>query len=126
MPRRGVWVGPDESLAHLGSARWLAAEIAPERVVYRANSLVALQAAARAGVGVAPLPCYIGDRDPALVRVHAPIAAMAATMWVLIHPDLRRVVRIRAFVDFMLPELARVHALMEGRSPRRRAAAARS
>jgi DNA-binding transcriptional LysR family regulator len=121
-----LWVGPDESLAHLGSARWLAAEIASERVVYRANSLVALQTAARAGVGVAPLPCYLGDRDPALLRVRGPIPAMAARMWVLIHPDLRRVVRIRAFVDFMLPALERMRALLEGRAPRRRVAAARS
>jgi DNA-binding transcriptional LysR family regulator len=111
-----VWAGPDESLAHLGSARWLERQIASERVVYRANSLVALQAAARAGVGVAPLPCYLGDRDPALVRVHGPVPAMAASMWVLIHPDLRRMVRIRAFVDFVLPALARMRALMEGRS----------
>jgi DNA-binding transcriptional LysR family regulator len=111
-----VWIAPDESLAHLGSARWLEREIASERVVYRANSLVALQAAARAGVGVAPLPCYLGDRDPALVRVHGPVTAMAAAMWVLIHPDLRRVVRIRAFVDFVLPALERMRALMEGRS----------
>jgi DNA-binding transcriptional LysR family regulator len=115
-----LWAGPDESLAHLGSARWLASEIASERVVYRANSLVALQAAARAGVGVAPLPCYLGDRDPALVRVRGPVPAMAATMWVLIHPDLRRVVRIRAFVDFVLPALARMRALMEGRSRKAR------
>src|SRR5690606_30129566 len=90
-----TWLGPDESLMHLGSARWLRQEIAPERIVYRANSLVALQAAARCGVGVAPLPCYAGDRDPELVRIRGPIAAMASALWVLIHPDLRRVARIR-------------------------------
>jgi DNA-binding transcriptional LysR family regulator len=113
------WLGPDESLMHLGSSRWLRKEIAPERVIYRANSLVALQAAARAGAGVAPLPCYIGDRDPALVRIRGPIAAMAATLWVLIHPDLRRVVRIRVFVDFVVQDLMRQRALIEGRLPRK-------
>lgn len=113
------WLGPDESLMHLGSARWLRKEIGPQQVVYRANSLVALQAAARSGVGVAPLPCYIGDCDPALVRIRGPIPAMAATLWVLIHPDLRRVVRIRVFVDFVVQELMRQRALIEGRSPRK-------
>jgi DNA-binding transcriptional LysR family regulator len=116
------WLGPDDSLAHLGSARWLRSGIAPERVVYRASSLVALQAAARAGVGVAPLPCYSGDRDPALVRVRGPIPAMAATLWVLIHPDLRRVVRIRAFVGCTVRELARLRSLIEGRWRRPRVA----
>ena len=78
-----------------------------------------MQAVARAGLGVAPLPCDIGDRDPALVRIRGPIAAMAATLWVLIHPDLRRVVRIRVFVDFVVQELMRQRALIEGRSPRK-------
>jgi DNA-binding transcriptional LysR family regulator len=114
-----TWLGPDESLMHLGSARWLRKEVASERIVYRANSLAALQAAARSGVGVAPLPCYIGDRDPALVRIRGPIAAMASTLWVLIHPDMRRVARIRAFVDFVLPQLRRLRPLIEGRAPRR-------
>ena len=70
-------------------------------------------------MGVAPLPCYVGDRDPELVRVRGPVPAMASTLWVLIHPDLRRVVRIRAFVDFVVPRLARLCSLIEGRSPRR-------
>ena|SRR5262245_42254259 len=110
------WVGPDDSLSHLGSTRWMQREIPPERVAYRASSLIALQVAARSGLGVAPLPCFLGDRDRQLVRVKPPIADMAATLWLLIHPDLRRVARIRAFVDFMLPELARVRPLVEGRA----------
>jgi DNA-binding transcriptional LysR family regulator len=109
------WIGPDDSLSHLGSARWMRQQIPPERIAYRANSLVALQAAARAGLGVAPLPCYLGDPDPGLVRVKGPIADMAATLWVLIHPDLRRMARIRAFVEFVVPELNRLRPLLEGR-----------
>ncbi len=115
------WIGPDDSLSHLGSARWMGREIPPERVAYRANSLVALQAAARAGLGVAPLPCYAGDDDPGLVRVKGTVADMAATLWVLIHPDLRRAARIRAFVDFIVPELVRLRPLLEGRAGKRRA-----
>jgi DNA-binding transcriptional LysR family regulator len=109
------WIGPDDSLAHLGSARWLRQNVAPERVGYRASSLLALQAAARAGIGVAPLPCYLGDADDELVRLKGPIAEMAATLWVLIHPDLKRTARIRAFVDFIVPELRRLRPLIEGR-----------
>jgi DNA-binding transcriptional LysR family regulator len=114
-----AWIGPDDSLSHLGSARWLREQVAPERVAYRANSLLALQAAARAGLGVAPLPCYLGDPDPQLVRVKGPTAAMATTLWVLIHPDLRRTARIRAFVDFIVPKLQRLRPLLEGRAGKR-------
>jgi DNA-binding transcriptional LysR family regulator len=120
-----AWIAPDDSLMHLGSARWLRSAVPPQQIVYRANSLVALQAAARAGMGVAPLPCYLGDRDPALSRLRAPLAEMAATLWVLIHPDLRRVARIRAFVDFVVRELGQLRALIEGRGAPRKSASKR-
>ena len=45
--------------------------------------------------------------DARLVRVNAPIAEMATTMWMLLHPDLKRVARIRAFVDFIVPARGR-------------------
>ena len=68
-------------------------QIPPERIAYRANSLLALQAAAaiRLGGGL----CRVISAITGLVRVKGPIAGMAATLWVLIHPDLRRVARIR-------------------------------
>lgn len=110
------WLAPDDSLWHLGSARWLRRQIPADRIVYRASSLVALQAAAVEGVGVAPLPCFLGDADRRLVRIDGPIDEMAAALWVLIHPDLRRAARIRAFVDFIVPALAEMAPLLEGRT----------
>lgn len=114
-----AWIGFDESLAHLASARWVAAHVAQDRISHRANSLLALQAAARAGMGVAALPCYLGDADPALRRVHPPLAAMESSLWLLTHPDLRRVARIRAVLDFMAERLGSLRALIEGLQPRR-------
>lgn len=116
------WLAPDDSLSHLASARWLRARISSERVRYRASSLVPLQVAARAGMGIAPLPCYLGDRDAALVRVKGPLTEMASTLWILMHPDLRRVARVRAFVDFIVPQLDRLRPLLEGRLPRKQPA----
>lgn len=46
-----------------------------------------------------PLPYYLGDADPALERLMPPMAKMAASLWLITHPDLRRVTRIRAFLD---------------------------
>lgn len=112
------WVGPDESLGHLGSARWMRLEIPAERVVYRANSLMALRAAARAGMGIAPLPCYLADPDPLLERVRPPLEDMASALWLLTHRDLRRVARIRALLDFAAARLGRQRALIEGRTSR--------
>jgi DNA-binding transcriptional LysR family regulator len=109
------WIGFDESLAHLGSARWLAAEVPSERIVARADSLMAACALAREGLGIAALPCYLGDPDARLRRVAPPIDAMASSLWLLTHPDLKRVARIRAFLDFTAASLTARRGAFEGR-----------
>lgn len=109
------WLGFEESLSHLRSAHWVEANA--ENVVYRADSLLALRAAARAGMGVAALPCYLADPDPALRRVHPPLPEMEVSLWLLTHPDLRRVARIRTVLDFLAWHLVKRRALMEGYEP---------
>jgi DNA-binding transcriptional LysR family regulator len=93
------WLSPDDNLSHLRSAQWIARHVAPARIVHRANSLIALREVARAGVGLAPLPCFLGDADDRLVRVAPPMAEMASNLWLLTHPDLRRMPRVRAVLD---------------------------
>jgi DNA-binding transcriptional LysR family regulator len=50
----------------IGAADWLAAAAPAEAVVYRSSSLVNQLVAARAGLGLAVLPCYLGDPEPGL------------------------------------------------------------
>lgn len=111
------WLGLDESLAHLGASTWMREHVRPARVVFRSSSLLALRAASRAGLGVAPLPCYLCDEDAALTRLGPPIPEMASALWLLTHPDLRRVARIRAFLDFMGPWLKARRDSLAGRMP---------
>jgi DNA-binding transcriptional LysR family regulator len=115
--REHDWIAPDETLRHLGSASWIAKNIPPGRVILKGNSLLVLLAAARAGIGIAPSPCYLGDADPALIRAGPVIPEMASALWLLTHPDLRRVARIRAFLDFMASWLADRHSVLEGLTP---------
>ena len=113
------WAAPDDTLAHLRATQWIAATVPPERVVFRTGSLFSLYSAVRAGLGVAPLPCYLGDNDPTLRRLGGVMAEFDAALWLLTHPDLRRVARIRAFMDFMAPALAAYGPLLAGKRARR-------
>jgi len=58
------------------------------------------QAAARGGLGLAMLPCIMGDNDPALVRATNRKPIKARDIWLLTHSDLRQTARIRAFMTF--------------------------
>ncbi|ABC82012.1 LysR family transcriptional regulator [Anaeromyxobacter dehalogenans] len=70
---RARWIGFDEASAHLPEAVWLAEAHPEERPSFRANGFGSQQLAARAGLGLALLPCYMGDPDAALRRVEGPV-----------------------------------------------------
>jgi DNA-binding transcriptional LysR family regulator len=112
------WVAPDDSLTATSLARWMRAELPHSEVILRADSLLALKLAAEAGLGLAALPCYLGDTSSGLVCVHAPIKAMETELWILTHDDLRHTARIRAFTEFAAQAFTRHRALLEGRQAR--------
>jgi DNA-binding transcriptional LysR family regulator len=55
--------------------------------------------AARAGMGVALLPCFLGDADQALVRVPGGPVKHIGDVWLLTHGDTRRTKRVRLLCD---------------------------
>ena len=63
--------------------------------------------AARAGMGIAFLPCFLGDADSSLVRVPGGPVTHVGDIWMLTHGDTRRTRRVRLLCD-------RVRAAMQG------------
>jgi DNA-binding transcriptional LysR family regulator len=108
------FLGFDDSLASVPQERWLA-RLAPDRqVVFRSNATAALVAAARAGLGVAVLPCYLADAAPGLVRLRGPVP-VDHELWLLVHGDLRRAPRVRAVIEWVDELVARARPALEGR-----------
>lgn len=94
--------------------RWLD-DVAPgHRVVHRSNSTTALLAAARHGLGVVMLPCYLGDADPALRRLDGP-EPVPHEIWLLVHGDLRRAPRVRAVIEWVDEVVERARPALLGR-----------
>lgn len=116
-PAAHPWVAPDDSLAGTAVARWLRRTLPEAAIALRADSLVELCRAARAGIGLAALPCYLGDVSEGLVRIATATVPEGAALWVLTHEDLRRTARVSAFTEFMAAALARQRDLLEGRRP---------
>lgn len=100
------WVGHDATLAHLQSARWVGKHVPQERVVLRVDSLLALADAVTAGFGVGWLLCPLGDARRDLVQLQPPVPDFDTQVWVLTHPDLRRLARIRALTEFLYERLS--------------------
>ena len=115
-PADADWIGYGK--AHGPLSRNLARWWPGMRQVYRTNSITAAQAAARAGIGLAALPCVLADPDPGLLRVAPFPEDFALDLWLLTHEDLRNTARIRLFLDFMAAALAADADLLEGNGPR--------
>jgi DNA-binding transcriptional LysR family regulator len=109
------WIGPDESLAHVRWIRNLRKSYPDLATPYRINTVHGMLAAAKAGLGLVILPCYVGDTEAELVRLRAPTQEPGNRLWLLTHPDLRQVARVRAFFDFVGSELTKLRPIFEGR-----------
>lgn len=66
----------------------------------RSSSILAQHRLIASGVGLGVLPCFIGDADPALVRV-LPEARIQRSFWTVTHQDTRQLQRVRAFKDWL-------------------------
>jgi len=108
------WVGFGANLAGLQAAKWLAQHVAPERVVYRTNTVLGLAEAVSAGIGIGLLPCYIAEVTPGIVRLSPPDHGFGAGLWLLTHPDLRHTARVRAFMDYAAVEIGKARKIIEG------------
>jgi DNA-binding transcriptional LysR family regulator len=107
------WIGFGDNLANLKAARWLKEHAAPERIVYRVNTVLGLAEAAAAGMGFGLLPCFIGSKMDGLTRLTPPVTD-AEGLWLLTHADLRATARVRAFMDFAGAEIAKRRKELEG------------
>lgn len=107
-------IGFDASLANIIGALWLTHHGKGANVVLRANSIAAAQSAGGHGFGVVPLPCFVAERDPALVRV-VPELVGSKDILLVVHPDLTRAARVRATMDFLSELFTRDAAKWEGK-----------
>ena len=81
------------------AAAWLTKNAGAATIGYRTGSMVNQMMAAKAGLGMALLPCYLGDRDDGLVGIMAPIADLHTELWLITHRSLKDTARVRAFME---------------------------
>lgn len=109
-------IGFDASLAEAEGAVFLRQHAKDANVVLRGNSIAAVASAAAVGLGVAPLPCFAAEREPALVRLTTKVIASRRIV-LAVHPDLAKVARVRATMEFLLEIFERDAAYWSGESP---------
>jgi DNA-binding transcriptional LysR family regulator len=115
--RRLPWIGFDDEHDYMPGQSWLLALLEGARPAVRVNNWLVLHEAARAGAGLAVLPCYAGDADPALRRCGPVLDEVAADQFLLVHRDLRALARVRAVMDALVQLFQEERGALEGRAP---------
>lgn len=106
-------LGFDDTMARHRASQWLQQTASQARIVARNNSVLGLVYAAKAGIGIAPLPTAIGDQE-GLVRVLGPVPELTRIWRVLAHRDRRHLPGVAAFFDFMVGEREQLKAIFTG------------
>ncbi len=90
----------------------------PAKIALRATSFYARVGAIRAGVGVGFVPFFLaaGDKTLERLRLAFPEPPPGADLFLLIHVDMRKNARVRAFVEHTSAALVARRSVFEGRA----------
>jgi DNA-binding transcriptional LysR family regulator len=99
-PERWQFIAFDQNFTHMPQQQWLLGIAGDRPVACELNHISEHLIAVRVGVGVAGLPCFLGDRDRDLVRIYEDAPYFARDIWLVVHRDLRKTPAVRAVMDF--------------------------
>jgi len=101
-------------MAQIQASRWLRSAAPRATVAARGNSMLGVLAAVKSGAGLAPLPVLLGGGEEDLEPLLGPIREIGSKIYIVMHSDLRRTARVRAFCDFVAGEIVRFRPLLVG------------
>lgn len=108
-----AFIGFDEANAHIPEAAWLAENHPRARVPFRANNHVAQATAARANVGLALLPHYLGRREKGLHPCELGRLPPDRDIWLVTRRQGRGDLAIRTVRDFLVTLFEQERELFE-------------
>jgi DNA-binding transcriptional LysR family regulator len=111
-PEEMTWLNWDDGSP---TPTWpaLSPNIPNEKCRLRCTSVDSLLDATRMGLGATILPCFIGESDPQLARLHPGQIVSRREVWVLVQPNLRNVPKIRTFLDYLYREILHAKDIIE-------------
>lgn len=105
-PHDWRFIAFDETLAHVPQQRWLEQFADGRPLDFLTGDFNTQLAAARAGLGVALLPCVMADHCPDITRT-SPQQPEARPVWMVMHADLHRAPAVRTVADVLVRVFAK-------------------
>lgn len=100
-PENWVFIAYERSLEHITQQNWLESLLEGRRIIFRASDLMAQQQAARSGLGLVTLPCFMGDADSSLLKLTVESRPPVRDIWLVAYPELRRDPSAAVVMEFL-------------------------
>lgn len=108
------WLGLSSEMSGGKVARQVEDILNPYNVVLRADSFEALALLAERCMGLAYLPCFVGEASDKLQRIDMELESANVGLWMISHRDLINSGRVRSFFDFIESEIKADHNKLAG------------
>jgi DNA-binding transcriptional LysR family regulator len=95
------WIALDESLVDHPSLKWRRTHYPKLAVRYRCNSVLSVTGCVVHGLGVGVVPMFLIRNNPELEIVEGPLKELDTDLWVLAHPDIRHLQRVKLLFNFL-------------------------
>ncbi len=113
-PAQHRWLGSSRSLAQSPVGLWEERTLPSKAIVMRSDSFVTLSDAAALGLGLAMVPCCLGDTRDDLIRANAFPDVLTTGLWIATHPDLMDVPRIQVCMSYFAEALRADRTILSG------------
>ncbi len=101
-----------------GLPEWAEQHFAGAPVVLRTDNASTILAAVRNGLGIARMPCFMGDFDSSIRRLDLDMPLSPWGVWILSHVDLRSTARVRVARDYLADIIEAERAFILGERSR--------
>jgi DNA-binding transcriptional LysR family regulator len=115
--KAGYFVGVAGEGGQTHSARWMQARHG-DRIAVSGHDAMSVRELVANGAGLSVFPCFVGDSDPRLVRVAAPVKELETDQWLVSHHEERHDPSVRAVSERIAALMHRNAALFRGELPR--------
>ncbi|MCD1647817.1 LysR family transcriptional regulator [Marinobacter adhaerens] len=112
-PEGCLWILPDETFSHLATGRWYRKHLKNVTSLIRCNSLQSMHALAKAGAGLAVLPCYLGEGTRELRRLSDPLEGESVDLWLHVNQDTQHMARVRIVMEYLVERLQALEPQLE-------------
>ena len=128
--RHGVYGSPNYLKALDGQAtvilfrgneeqpEWVRQHFPDADVAMRVDDVGTMSLAVANGMGLARMPCYVGDAEPSIRRLDLKLTPSTWGIWILSHVDLRSTARVRVAREFLIDVIEKQRELVLGEQSR--------